>query len=301
VSTELISARYEGLDLWPTRDAVQAMLEGQLAAAAAVQPQAAAIAAAADAAAARLLSGSGRLIYIGAGTSGRLAVLDGVELGPTFGWDDERNVYLLAGGMDALLTSAEGAEDDDAAAAEAIRNARLTPADVAIGVAASGRTPYTVAALHAAAAAGALTVGIAGNGGTPLLEAADHPILLDTGPEVVAGSTRMKAGTAQKIALNLLSTAIMIRVGRVYKGLMIDMRLSNRKLRARAAAMVSEISGVDREAAEEALGRSGGRIKRAVLIALGARDEQAADALGEAGDDLRAAIRNIGLDLGQES
>jgi N-acetylmuramic acid 6-phosphate etherase len=295
VSTELISARYEGLDLWPTRDAVQAMLEGQLAAAAAVQPQAAAIAAAADAAAARLRGGSGRLVYIGAGTSGRLAVLDGVELGPTFGWDDERNIYLLAGGMDALLTGAEGAEDDDAAAAEAIRNAGLTPADVAIGVAASGRTPYTVAAIRAAAAAGALTVGIAGNGGAPLLEAADHPILLDTGPEVVAGSTRMKAGTAQKIALNLLSTAIMIRLGRVHKGLMVDMRLSNRKLRDRAARMVTEISGLDREAAEEALDKSGGRIKLAVLIALGTGTEQALAAMREAGDDLRAAMKNLGL------
>lgn len=290
MSTELISARYAGLDLWPTEDAVQAMLEGQLAAAASVKSQAGIIAAAADAAAERLRSAESRLVYIGAGTSGRLAVLDGVELGPTYDWGDERTVYLLAGGMKAMLTGVEGAEDDEAAAEEAIRKAGITSSDVAIGVAASGRTPYTVAGLRAARAAGAVTVGIASNAGTPLLEAADHPILLDTGPEVVAGSTRMKAGTAQKIALNLLSTAIMLRLGRIHDGLMADMRLSNRKLRGRAASMVSQITGVDRAAAEAALERAGGRIKPAALVALGADPDEARKALDEAGGNLRDAL-----------
>lgn len=290
MSTELISQRYAGLDLWPTPDAVQAMLEGQLAAAAAVQSQAQAIADAAEAAADRLRSDTGRLVYIGAGTSGRLAVQDGVELGPTYDWPEERTLYLLAGGLDAMLTGVEGAEDDEAAAENEIRRAALTASDVAIGVAASGRTPYTLAALRAARAAGALTIGIASNAGTPILDVAEHPILIETGPEIVAGSTRMKAGTAQKIALNLLSTAIMLRLGRIHDGLMVDMRLSNRKLRARAAGMVAQITGSDPAAAEAALERSGGRIKPASLIALGAAPDQARQLLDRAGGNLRDAL-----------
>ena len=290
MSTEQISARYAGLDLWPTRDAVQAMLEGQLAAAAAVQSQAGAIAAAAEAAAGRLRGDAGRLIYIGAGTSGRLAVQDGVELGPTYDWPEARTLYLLAGGLDAMLTGVEGAEDDGAAAEAEIARASVTASDVAIGVAASGRTPYTLAALRAARAAGALSIGIASNAGTPILEAAEHSILIETGPEIVAGSTRMKAGTAQKIALNLFSTATMLRLGRIHDGLMVDMRLSNRKLRARAAGMVSEIAGVDRMTAEQALERAGGRIKPAVLVALGADPDAARRTLDEAGGNLRDAL-----------
>lgn len=284
MSTELISPRYADLDLWPTSEAVAAMLEGQLRAAAAAQPAAAAIAAAADAAAARLGS-KGRLIYAGAGTSGRLAVLDGVELGPTYDWD--RTVYALAGGMGALLESVEGAEDDEAAGAAAIREAGATADDVAIGVAASGRTPYTVAALRAAAEAGALTIGMAGNAGSPLLESCDHPILLLTGAEVVAGSTRMNAGTAQKIALNALSTAIMLRLGRIHAGLMVDMRASNAKLRARAAGIVARIGETDLAAAEAALDAAGGSIKRAVLIARGVDP----GALERAAGNLRKALR----------
>lgn len=293
MTTELISSRYADLDLWRTEDAVRAMLEGQLAAAAAVQSQAGAIAAAAEAAADRLRSGIGRLIYAGAGTSGRLAVQDGVELGPTYDWPEQRAIYALAGGMDALLTSVEGAEDDEAAGKAAITEARATPEDVVIGVAASGRTPYTLGAVRAGAAAGALTIGIASNVGTPLLEAAEHPIYLDTGAEVVAGSTRMKAGTAQKIALNLLSTAIMLRLGRIYKGLMVDMRVSNQKLQRRAAMMVQEISGVDRESAAAALRDADGRIKLASLIAIGVRADEAAGLLKANGNNLRAALSRV--------
>ena len=293
MSTELISSRYGDLDLWATGDAVQAMLEGQLAAAAAVQSQVAAIAAAADAAADRLKDGTGRLVYVGAGTSGRLAVQDGVELGPTYDWGSDRLVYALAGGMDALLISVEGAEDDAAAGERVIKDAGPGAADVVIALAASGRTPYTVAAVRAAAAAGALTIGIASNAGTPLLEAAEHPILLDTGAEIVAGSTRMKAGTAQKIALNLLSTAVMLRLGRVYKGLMVDMRVSNQKLRTRAVTMICEISGAARSVAETALDEGGGNIKLAVLVALGAEPKDAASVLRDAGDNLRIAISRL--------
>lgn len=301
LSTESISARYAELDLWPTGDAVAAMLEGQLAAAAAVQGQATAIAAAADAAAARLCGPAGRIVYAGAGTSGRLAVLDGVELGPTFGWQEERTLFLLAGGERALTTSVEGAEDDVAAAERAVAEARLGPADVAIGVAASGRTPYTLAVLRAAAAAGALTVGIASNPCTPLLETAAFPILLHTGQEVLAGSTRMKAGTAQKIALNTFSTALMIRLAHVHAGLMVDMRLSNRKLNARAAAMVGSIAKVDEAAAGAALSQAGGRVKLAVLIARGVAPDRAVSLLAETGNVLRDALTQIAPDRPQPS
>lgn len=293
LSTETISAEFADLDLRSTRDAVAAMLEAHAAAAAVVQAQAEAIARAAEDAAARLGDPKGRLIYVGAGTSGRIAAIDGVELGPTFDWSDERVAFLLAGGRDALLSSIEGAEDDAASGEAAMRKLAPTPSDVAIGVAASGRTPYTVAAVRAAAAAGALTIGLANNAGTALLEAAAHPILLDTGPEVVAGSTRMKAGTAQKIALNSLSTAVMLRLGRVYKGLMIDMRLNNRKLQGRALEIVREVAGVDMAIAEDALKLADGDIKLAALIALGATAEDGAASLAAADGNLRTAIAQL--------
>ena len=293
MTTEMISSRYAGLDLWSTHDAVQAMLEGQLAAAAAVQSQVGAIAAAAEAAAEHLRDGAGRLVYAGAGTSGRLAVQDGVELGPTYDWPEQRTVYALAGGMAALLASVEGAEDEEDAGREAVASAGVGAKDVVIAVAASGATPYTLGAVRAGAEAGALTIGIASNAGTPLLRDADHPILLETGPEIVAGSTRMKAGTAQKIALNLLSTAIMLRLGRIHDGLMVDMRVSNRKLQGRAAKIVQAISGVDEAAAAAALSQAGGRIKLASLIAVGAAPDAADRLLRQNDDNLRQALASF--------
>lgn len=293
MSTEGMSARFADLDLWSTGEAVQAMLEGQLSAAAAVQSQAGAIAKAADAAAARLRAPMGRLIYVGAGTSGRIAVQDVVELGPTYNWGGERTAYLIAGGADALISSVEGAEDDAPAGESAMRKIAPTPSDVVVGVAASGTTPYTVAAVRAALAGGALTVGFASNGGTPLLQMAAHPIFLDTGDEVVAGSTRMKAGTAQKIALNLFSSAVMLRLGRVYKNLMIDMRISNDKLRRRAVEIICAAAQVGNPTAEDAFQRADGDIKQATLIALGWTPEQAAGALSAAAGNLRVAIRQV--------
>jgi N-acetylmuramic acid 6-phosphate etherase len=278
------------LDLWPTRDVVAAMFEGQLAAAAAVETQVEPIARAAEEAAERLEHPAGRLVYVGAGTSGRLAVLDGAELAPTFGWSPDRIVYGIAGGMDALSRSIENAEDDEDSGCELVRSTKLTEHDVVIGVAASGTTPFTVAAIREAAAAGALTIGLSSNAATPLLLAARHPILLDTGAELVAGSTRMKAGTAQKIALNLLSTAIMVRLGRIYDGLMVDMRVSNRKLRARAIAIVAEISGVELNQAEAALDLAQCDIKVAALVAMGMSADAAARLLAASGNNLRVAL-----------
>lgn len=290
MATEGTSRRYSGLDLWPITDAVMVMFEGQLAAAAAVKDQVGALATAAEEAAERLRQSSGRLVYVGAGTSGRLAVLDGVELEPTFGWSRDRLIYAIAGGMDALKGSVENAEDDEEGARELVRSAKLNGNDVVIGVSASGTTPYTLAAVCEARTAGALTIALSSNAGSPLLASAAHAIFLDTGDELVTGSTRMQAGTAQKIALNLLSTSIMIRLGRVYDSLMVDMRVSNRKLRARAIAIVAEISGSDAREAESALDLAKSNIKLATLLAMGMGRDVASQLLAESGDNLRAAI-----------
>lgn len=266
--TEDLSPRFEDLDAWSSLEAVHAMFEGQLSAVAAVRGALPDIVAAGEAAAARLAN-DGRLVYAGAGTSGRIGVQDGAELSPTFDWPEERIVFAIAGGERALCASAEGAEDDRDAAERALSRFAIGPRDVAVGLAASGATPYTVEFIQGARARGALTVGIANNPSTPLLGAAERPIFIDTGPEVLAGSTRMKAGTAQKVVLNLFSTLVMIRLGRVYRGLMVDMRSRNAKLTRRATAMVSHLSHCDDQTAKEAFDAADGDLKLAVLLARG--------------------------------
>ena len=290
--TETVDPRYTDIDRWPTLSVVETMLEGQLAAIAALKDQTAAIAAAAEAAALRMHQG-GRLVYAGAGTSGRLAVQDGVELTPTYNWPSDRLVFLVAGGTGALMRSVEGAEDNVEAAREEVAAAEVGPNDVLIAVAASGRTPYAVAALEAARRRGALTIAIANNPGTPLLAAADHPIVADTGAEIVAGSTRMKAGTAQKAALNMLSTAIMLRCGLVHRGLMVNMRISNEKLFRRARRMVATLAGIDEARAADALELAGNDLRRAVLIARGVSPEEAAERLASAGGNLGDALATL--------
>lgn len=291
-STEFVNSRFVDIDSWPTGDAVEAMLEGQLSAIASLKDQVGAITRAADAAAARLRVG-GRLVYVGAGTSGRIAVQDGVELHPTFGWPEERTLFANAGGMAALAVSAEGAEDDRGEAVRQLSEQCVDDSDVVIGVAASGRTPFTLSAVEWARAAGALTIGVANNAATPLLDAAEFAIFADTGSELVAGSTRMKAGTAQKAVLNILSTAIMLRLGRVYRGLMVDMVISNDKLLDRAHRMVSTLTGCADEAAVRALEIAENDIKKAVLVAKGV-ELGAAEALLARNDDiLRRAIEEL--------
>jgi N-acetylmuramic acid 6-phosphate etherase len=290
--TESQDLRFTDIDLWPTADAVNAMLDGQLAAVNAVRSQASCISAAADAAADRL-GEHGRLIYVGAGTSGRIAVLDGTELGPTFGWSPRRLVYLMAGGMQALAQSAEGAEDDARQAESAIANHAIAPDDVVIGVAASGRTPFTLAAVKCARSAGALTIAVVNNSGSALTVAAQYAIAADTGSEIIAGSTRMKAGTAQKIILNTLSTAIMLRLGRVYRGMMVDMVISNEKLFGRAVAMVQSLTDCPQGVAADALESANRDIKTAVLIALGMPLASAATLLAEHRGVLRDALQTV--------
>jgi len=266
-----------------------AMYEEQLAAAAAVRSALSAIAAAVEDAVPALQRG-GRLVYAGAGTSGRIGVQDGTELPPTFDWPADRLVFAMAGGFDALLRSAEDAEDNEAAGLQAMADAKIGPNDVVIGVAASGTTPFTVGALRASTAAGAVTIAVANNPGAPLFEVARHRILAETGSEVIAGSTRMKAGTAQKIVLNLFSTAVMMKMGRVYRGLMVDMRARNAKLRQRAETIVSEIARCPERDAARYLEQAGGDVKTAVLLGLGLNRNQAAQLLERHGGNLRAAI-----------
>jgi N-acetylmuramic acid 6-phosphate etherase len=265
MDTEKTLLRYRDAATWPTEEALAAMLDNQFAAFAAVHQTIPALAAATTEAAARLRD-SGRLIYAGAGASGRLAVQDGVELHPTFGWPADRLAYLVAGGEQALTRSIEGAEDDDATGTCQAAALNPTPNDVVIAVAASGMTKYTNAVQRTAKAAGALTIAMANNPGAPLLETSDHAILLHTGPEFLAGSTRLTAGTAQKIALNLFSTRLMSELGRVYQGHMIDMVPSNAKLIDRAQRMVAGIAGVSHARAAAAWTQAGGSVKVAILI-----------------------------------
>ena len=281
-ATEGVSPRYADIETWSSGTMLAAMLENQLAAVAAVRPALPALEAAALDTAARLRAG-GSLAYAGAGTSGRIAVQDGAELPPTFDWPRNRLVLLMAGGPGALIQAAEGAEDD----AETRDAASLGPADVLVGVAASGATPYTLACIKAARQAGALTIGIANSPG-PLLLAAEHAILLHTGPEPIAGSTRMGAGTAQKVALNLFSTLVMTRLGRVYRGQMVDMLARNAKLKRRAVRMLCGLTGVDATRAEAALAASNGRVKLAILVLRGMDPAAAAAALAAADGNLRA-------------
>ncbi|TVR45827.1 MAG: N-acetylmuramic acid 6-phosphate etherase [Rhodobacteraceae bacterium] len=287
--TEHVDPRYRALDTWDSLTALHAIWESQIAAVAAIGPALPGLADLIEDALPRLQAG-GRLVYAGAGTSIRIAVQDGTELGPTFNWPEARTHYLIAGGAQALSVGVEGAEDDAGDARAQVAAAGIGAQDVVLGLAASGRTPFTIAALQAARAAGALTAGIACNPGTDLLHAAEHGIVVETGAEVVAGSTRMKAGTAQKVVLNMISTQIMVRLGHVHDGLMVDLRPQNEKLRARARDMVARIAGVAPERALDALERCDWRVKPAVLVARGSSPAQADAALTAAGGRLRAAM-----------
>jgi N-acetylmuramic acid 6-phosphate etherase len=289
MSTEDFDGRFAGIETWPSLKALQAFHEEQLAAVASVAPALPKIAEAVDAAAARL-SGEGRLIYVGAGTSGRIGVQDGVELTPTFNWPEDRIVYLIAGGDGALVRAAEGAEDDADMGRLKMLKTEAGRHDVVIGIAASGATPFTVAALKQARTLGATTVGVACNDGSPLLDAAEFPVLLPTGAEVVSGSTRMKAGTAQKVFCNLFSTLLMMRLGRVYHGLMVDMRASNDKLRRRARRMVEQLTGCSEGEATDALDRAAGDLKLAVMLVSGFGPDAARAALERHGGNLGAAL-----------
>ncbi len=292
-ATERVDPTFADLDAWPLARSLAALADGQARAIAAVQRALPQLEVAAAGVESRLAAG-GRLVYAGAGTSGRLAVQDAAELPPTFGF--ERTVVLMAGGSEAGASAREGAEDDEGDAAARVAAAEVGPEDAFVGVAASGRTPFTVAALRAARAAGAFTVGIANVEDAPLLAAAEAPVWLDTGPEVLAGSTRLAAGTAQKAALNLISTAALVRLGGAYGNLMVGMRPLNAKLRRRAAAMVARAAGVDEARATDALATAGGEVRVAVVVAKAGVDaERARAALDACGQRVREALADLGV------
>jgi N-acetylmuramic acid 6-phosphate etherase len=292
IDTERLSPRYSGIDLWAPSDILDAMIEGQFAAVGAVRAARPAIERAALAMETRLSDG-GRLIYAGAGTSGRLAVQDGAELMPTFSWPADRLVLLIAGGDEALIRAVEGAEDDVKEAEALIKNHKVRKSDVLVAVAASGTTPFTLACLRGAKRAGALTVGIANNPKTPLLTEADEPILLETGPEPIAGSTRMNAGTAQRITLGLLSSLVMIRLGHVYDGMMVDVQATNRKLAKRSEAMLMHLTGRKEKDVRSALAHADGNVKLAVLLLKGCGLSEAKSLLRRSKGQLRTAIAQM--------
>ncbi len=237
------------------------------------------------------LAAGGRLVYAGAGTPGRLAALDAAECPPTYGVAPDRVVALLAGGQPAAGASVEGAEDDADAGARHVTALRPTADDLVVGISASGRTPYVLGALDAARAAGSRTVAVVNNPGSPSAARADVAVELLTGPEVVAGSTRMTAGTAQKVALNVLSTAAMVRVGRTYGAWMVDVQTSNDKLRRRAARIVREVAGVDAATADAALAAAGGSTPAALVALLaGVGPDEASRRLDASGGRVREAL-----------
>jgi N-acetylmuramic acid 6-phosphate etherase len=292
MNTEELSPRYAEIDLWPAADVLDAMIEGQLSSVAAVRAARKDIEGAALAAEARLRK-RGRLVYVGAGTSGRLAVQDGAELMPTFSWPQDRLLLLLAGGDAAMTQAIEGAEDDIAAATRLIAEHEIGPDDVIVAVAASGTTPFTLACLRESGKRGALTIGIANNPGAPLVTDAECPIYLATGPEPVAGSTRMNAGTAQRITLNLFSTLLMIRLGRIYRGMMVEVQACNAKLAKRRERMVEHLTGQSGEPVQQALDSAEGSVKLAVLLLQGYDLAEAKDVLEQVGGGLRTALDHL--------
>lgn len=253
------------IDRLPAREVVRIIQEQDALVAAAVAKEEDRIAHAVEQIAERLSHG-GRMFYAGAGTSGRIAMLDASELPPTYGVDESLVRVLMAGGERAFLHAVEGAEDDEDAAIAAV-NAEVKAEDAVVGVAASGTTPYTVAAIRRANMLGALTVGVTSVPDSPLAREADIPVVVQTGPEVIMGSSRMKSGTAQKLVLNAISTGVMIRLGRVYSNLMIEMPATNEKLRNRAVRMVELAAGVTRPMAVQAMRDAGGSVKVAAVMA----------------------------------
>lgn len=292
-ATELADARYAGLDLWADDAVLGAMLDSQRLAIDSIETAIPAIALAANAAADALRSG-GRLVYIAAGSPALIAISDALELPQTYGVPRDRVLLILAGGEAIVRDFAGGPEDDADLARADVDHSRLGANDCAICVSASGTTAYTVAGLDAAQAAGATTVGIAGNAGAPLLTRAGIAIHLDTGPEVISGSTRLAAGTAQKAALNMISTLLGVRLGHVHDNLMVNVTADNAKLIKRATGIVARIAGCAEDRAARAMQAANNSVKPAILVAAGARDlSEAAELLAASDGVVRAALEKL--------
>lgn len=264
LNTETPNVLHTELDTYATAELAAALIDDQFIAVQAVRAAAPQIAVAIDAALPRIEAG-GRLVYVGAGTSGRLGVLDGVELLPTFSWPNERAISLIAGGKQAMFVAVEGAEDDTEQGAIDIRELHLNKDDVVLLLAASGATPYVLGALQAARAGGALTVGFANNPDAPVTRCADIGITLNTGSEIISGSTRLKAGTSQKIALNTFSSALMVKLHKVYGNLMVDVKPTNIKLLRRTVSLTMHATGKDEQTCRKVLEECDFHVKTAIV------------------------------------
>lgn len=290
LTTEAFRPDLADIDHLPTLQIARLMNTEDASVPAAVAEQLPRIAEAIDGAAMRMARG-GRLVYAGAGTAGRLGVLDASECPPTFNTRPGQVVGLIAGGPDAMVNAVEGAEDSRHLAAEDLDALGIGPHDTVVGVSASGRTPYAVGAVEHARKLGALTIGVSCNARSALAAAADHGIEVVVGPELLTGSTRLKAGTAQKLVLNMISTVTMIRLGKTYGNLMVDVRASNDKLRARSRRIVALATEAADDEIEAALAATGGEVKNAILVLLGGVDAPAAERLlARSGGRLRAAL-----------
>ena len=290
LGTEASTTERGDLDLLDTVELVQRMNAEDVRVPAAVAERTAEIAAAVDGITERFRR-DGRLIYIGAGTAGRVGVLDASECPPTFGTDPSMVIGLIAGGETAIRSAVENAEDDAEAAEASLRELALSENDTVVGISASGRTPYVVGGLEYARGIGALTVAIASNADSAIGAAAEIAIEVVTGPEFISGSTRLKSGTAQKLVVNMLTTLSMIKLGKTYRGVMVDLQATNEKLHARSIRTVTQLAGVEVADAAAALASAQGSVKLAVLmLATDASAEAAASALAAADGILRDAI-----------
>lgn len=291
LNTETPSDQHIDLDCYTTSELVDAFVDDQLNAVRAVQAAANGIAAAVDAAVPRMRQG-GRLIYVGAGTSGRLGVLDSVELYPTFSWPRERAVGVMAGGAGAMFVAVEGAEDDEAQGKQDLLAQDLRSEDVVLLLAASGATPYALGALDAAKSCGALSIGFANNPDAPLTQRSDIGITLDTGSELISGSTRLKAGTAQKIALNTFSSALMVKLHKVYGNLMVDLKATNAKLVKRALALTMRAAACDEVTASRTLTECDHQVSVSVVaIRCGISVSMARERLSQCDGSVRRALQ----------
>ena len=291
VQTEQIDASLIELDLLSNENLLNVLLKSQQSAVDAVTKANQQLDVAIKKSAERLSGSDGRLVLAGAGASGRLAIQDGAELWPTFGWPHARLKLCMAGGFEALLSSVEGVEDDASAGISEVVDATINEHDVVIAIAASGRSAWTCAFLKQSRTQGALTIGMSNNDDTRLLQLAECPIFLNTGAEVLAGSTRMAAGTSQKIALNAFSTALMIRLNRTYGNLMVDMAAVNAKLDERRVRLLQGVlPKLDNDQAQLALSKAGGWVKLAALVALGDTPEDGENRLRQYKGSLRQAI-----------
>lgn len=290
LATESVGERYRDLDLMSVAQLIDAMNASNAEVPAAVARESASIAAATEGVSERMRRG-GRLIYVGAGTAGRMGILDASEIPPTFGTSPELVVGVIAGGEQAIHTAVENAEDDEEAGRAALEALHLGALDAVVGISASGRTPYVLGAIDHARQVGAFTVGLACNADSALAAAAEVGIEVVVGPEILTGSTRLKSGTAQKLVLNMISTIAMVQLGKVHGNLMVDLRATNAKLRARSERTVMLATGVDADTAASALDASGGWIKAAILMSETTIDAATATRLlAEHGGRLRDAL-----------